>query len=562
MVNHHSISRRAVHTVMALIAILLLSSIAHGGGLLFVDDDAPLGGDGMSWDSAYRFLADALVAAGKDQVGEIRVAQGVYKSDRDEANPDGTGDREATFQLINGLALMGGYAGIGAKDPDARDIELYETILSGDLLGNDGPDFKNNEENSYHVVRGNAIDETAVLDGFSITAGHANGPAFPENWSRGAGMFNEQAAPTIIECTFIENKAVNVVPQNGGAGGGMYNLNSDPQVIQCQFIRNVGGPGGGGGMRNSGSDPLVIDCTFYQNGVFVNFGGAGMNNFQSNPLIIGCLFLENISDTGTHGHGGGLRNQSSTPIVINCVFKNNSTDGCGGGMSSVGNDTDPVIINCLFVGNEADLDGGAMCSNHTSEPQVINCTVTANISGGDGGGLRTSGTASVSNSIFWNNFPNQLSGGETLSVKYSTVQGGWFGIGNIDTDPMFVDPDSDDYHLLPGSPSIDAADNTAVPKGIDTDLDGDPRFVDDPDTKDTGNGDPPIVDMGAYEFQVMNCPWDVNGDGVVDRHDLVEVVHNLGVCDDPDNCPWDVNGDGVVNGRDVAAVATHFGACP
>ena len=69
----------------------------------------------------------------------------------------------------------------------------------------------------------------------------------------------------------------------------------------------------------------------------------------------------------------------------------------------------------------------------------------------------------------------------------------------------------------------------------------------------------------AYLFDAASaipCPWDVNGDGVVDFHDILEVVHNLGLCDDPDDCPWDVNGDGVVNGRDVAAVATHFGSCP
>ena len=70
----------------------------------------------------------------------------------------------------------------------------------------------------------------------------------------------------------------------------------------------------------------------------------------------------------------------------------------------------------------------------------------------------------------------------------------------------------------------------------------------------------------AYLFDAAGtpgkCPWDVNGDGVVNHRDLVEVVHNMGLCDDPDNCPWDVNGDGIVNGRDVAAVATHFGPCP
>ncbi len=80
-----------------------------------------------------------------------------------------------------------------------------------------------------------------------------------------------------------------------------------------------------------------------------------------------------------------------------------------------------------------------------------------------------------------------------------------------------------------------------------------------------GDDDNGNLSGSAYLFDAAaagNCPWDVNGDGVVDHHDLLEVVHNLGLCDDPDDCPWDVNGDGIVNGRDVAAVATHFGPCP
>ncbi|MHC4968584.1 MAG: choice-of-anchor Q domain-containing protein, partial [Planctomycetota bacterium] len=174
-----------------------------------------------------------------------------------------------------------------------------------------------------------------------------------------------------------------------------------------------------------------------------------------------------------------------------------------------------------------------------------------------------------------------------------------------------------DYRLLPGSPCIDAGDNSAVPKGTDTDLGGNPRFVDDPETVDTGFGDPPIVDMGAYEFQGSSCPWDldgdgnvfvtdlllllaswgpcadcaadfnddglvnvvdllalighfgpcpgvpciwdVNGDGVVDLSDLHQVQENFGPCA---GCPEDVNGDGVVDGQDAAAVAQHFGPCP
>ena len=149
-------------TVLA--ASMATAAAAYGGGVLHVDDDAPPGGDGASWETPYRFLQDALVTAGKGGVDEIRVAQGLYRPDRDEANPDGTGDRDATFQLISGVALMGGYAGLGEPDPDERDIELYVTILSGDLLGNDEPNFVNYEENSYTVVTGSNTDSTAVLD--------------------------------------------------------------------------------------------------------------------------------------------------------------------------------------------------------------------------------------------------------------------------------------------------------------------------------------------------------------------------------------------------------------
>ncbi len=55
------------------------------------------------------------------------------------------------------------------------------------------------------------------------------------------------------------------------------------------------------------------------------------------------------------------------------------------------------------------------------------------------------------------------------------------------------------------------------------------------------------------------CPWDVNGDGVVEWADLFQVLTNLGPCD---GCPEDVNDDGVVDGQDVVAVVTHFGECP
>lgn len=71
-----------------------------------------------------------------------------------------------------------------------------------------------------------------------------------------------------------------------------------------------------------------------------------------------------------------------------------------------------------------------------------------------------------------------------------------------------------------------------------------------------------VVCRDKFLYAFKENDGDLNGDGVVDQPDLLEVVHNLGLCDDPDHCPWDVHGDGIVNCRDVAAVATHFGPCP
>lgn len=71
-------------------------------------------------------------------VGEVHVAQGVYRPDEGVDNPEGSGSRTATFSMAVGVTVAGGYAGLGAPDPDARDIDLYETIFTGNVAGGSG----------------------------------------------------------------------------------------------------------------------------------------------------------------------------------------------------------------------------------------------------------------------------------------------------------------------------------------------------------------------------------------------------------------------------------------
>jgi hypothetical protein len=198
---------------------------------------------------------------------------------------------------------------------------------------------------------------------------------------------------------------------------------------------------------------------------------------------------------------------------------------------------------------------------------VINSTIADNgTSGmhlrlGEAASYQDPSTIDVHNAISWgngsadgDNLITESAGGPNLSneVTYSNIQGGATGPGNIDADPMFADATGGDYRLSAGSPSIDAADNTAVPAGVTLDLAGSPRFADDPDTVDTGvpggDGGDLIVDMGAYEFQ-GGCRADVNGDGVLDTRDFLWFL-NAWVQQDP-RADW--NGDGAVNTQDVIA---------
>lgn len=117
----------------------------------------------------------------------------------------------------------------------------------------------------------------------------------------------------------------------------------------------------------------------------------------------------------------------------------------------------------------------------------------------------------LTNCILWGDMAT-ISGAEIFNVSvfptisYSDVQGGLpagtiDGGGNLNADPLFVNPAGGDLHLQPGSPCLDAGSNAAVTvppfpddgNGNATDLDGALRIQ---------GG---TVDMGAYEG-IPNAP--------------------------------------------------------
>ncbi len=317
---------------------------------------------------------------------------------------------------------------------------------------------------------------------------------------------------------------------------------NDPQVVAATTID-------GGGFDtavvcNSGEGPGSVLEGFTITHASAAVGG-GMFIFLSSPTLINCTFIDNDAE-----FGGGLSiNVSSSPTVFNCRFLGNLADQGGGVYVSASSSV--LLVNCTLGGNVANEGGGVITCGGSAT--MINCTLSDNTAINAGGGMYVcDGTPSLANCIVWGNTPGQIfQDVPVVAVTYSNVQGGFMGAGNIDADPLFTAG----LRLSPDSPCIDAADNTMVPKGITVDLDGGPRFVDDPGTTDTGIGAPPIVDMGACEFQP--CPWDCDGnDGIVGIVDFLQLLGDWNMVDSP--CDFDGAGVGIT---DFLMLLANWGPC-
>jgi len=346
-------------------------------------------------------------------------------------------------------------------------------------------------------------------------------------------MLNENGSPTLTNCTFSYNTAI--------LGGGISNwTNSNPTIDRCTISSNTTTNGLGAGIYCTNSSPTITNCTI-SNNVSSGTGnqGGGIHLDNSSPPIINCTF----SGNQTTGKGGWINNDNySAPTVINCKFIDNIA-GDGGGMYTE-NPThvaSPTVINCIFRGNIAARYGGGILNTYCNTV-VINCTFNDN-SANDGGSWDGGAAWNMHcnpvfyNCIFWGNsgsppeiFDYKL--GDHVansSLYYCDIEGGWSGVGsnNINQNPQFVAAGSN-LRLQSGSPCIDFADNTAVAaddydldddgntsEPTPLDLDGAPRFVYYPYAGNQGNGIPPLVDMGAYEFQYQYSNITIYVDGSV-----------------------------------------------
>ena len=383
--------------------ILCSAIIPVQGGIIYVDADAPGANNGQSWADAFTDLQLALTDASAGD--EIWVAEGTYTP--------GT-QREVSFELINFVEIYGGFNGTETTRSQ-RDWASNITILSGEIAN-----LNSTADNSYHVVKVNTPGNSAVLDGFTISNGNANG-TFPEE-KTGAGILIVGGNATITNCVISDNTAT-------GKGAGMYlseTIGAPFTIENCQFINNATGLTlNGGGLYaqqgkfelkncvfddNTGNYAAYIDtdaeltlvdnCIFssnnryglyvdddvltIQNSDFTGNTGFGINiNKGHLELISNCEFMDNT------GRGIYSATQGKVTDILNCDFINQGAHGVYTG------ELGGTVDNCIFDGNA----GGMYFS--TGEVTVQNCDFENNAYSSHGGAIQSvSGLLTVTNCAF------------------------------------------------------------------------------------------------------------------------------------------------------------------
>nr|MBP6355516.1 hypothetical protein [Nitrosomonas sp.] len=303
----------------SLFLVDIFQAIANYGsrytGIYYVKPIASGTANCQSWENACSLQSALATAVSGD---EIWVAAGIHK-------PTTGTDRAATFRLKNGVNTYGGFSGIETVR-EQRNSAVNVTILSGDLNGDDAG-FANNSENVYHVVT--AADDMIldgydlILDGFTITAGNANGYYLD---GQGGGIATNNGNLTLTNNSISGNSAF--------FGGGMYNSDSNPILINNTFSGNSATYGGGGIANTQSSSPTLMNVTF--------------------------------SDNSTANAGGGMFNSNfSVPKLTNVTFSNNSAANVGGGMFNEGF-SNPQIRNTIFWENTAPIDGAQIFNDNSN----------------------------------------------------------------------------------------------------------------------------------------------------------------------------------------------------
>ncbi len=473
-------TRRLARTLLPFLASAVGAGLAAAQTTWFVDDDAPNDpgkGTPASSDplengsSAHPFdaLSEAIAAAASGDTILVR-----------PSNPEHTGLHYHEFSTVD-LSGPGAAKILTIQSTNGPAVTVFQ--------GLSGSPF------DVELFRADSGETPAfVFQGFTLR-GANNGSSSSDI---GGALKCVNSSPTIRDCRFESNHAY--------VGGGIYLSGSNSLVEDCTFSANSA-VHQGGAVYTDNSSPTVSRCFFVGNSA--NFGGAWLTRTISSgaPRVLDCTFLQNEALTG---YGGAMAKFDGGTITVERTrFVSNGAATDGGGLLVSGSGQ---VWDCTFHSNSAVRGGGLFFGAGGGTKTAFNSTLTNNSGGGvveDSGVI----AGELRNCIVWGNLGVQV--GSNVSVQHCDVMGGYGGTGNLDVDPLFVNPLGldgipgtldDDLSLMRESPCIDAGNTlvlTTRSPHVDYPLDlaGNPRASDSVFAVDTGIAVVGLtVDLGAFEL--------------------------------------------------------------
>lgn len=375
-INHYLMKKLLIGMVFSLLLLVCANSAI---AVVYVDQDRP-GGDGSSWETAYKTIVAAITGSGESQ--EFWVAEGTYVPG-------------SPITPKPGSQFYGGFAG-NETARDQRDISAYITTLDG-------------QNSLIHVIYINSLATNIRIDGFVVKRGNAtSGSGFDKY---GGGLFANLQSVIIANCTFEENASET-------QGGAVFVNRAAATVQNCKFQTNSSGHGGG--VAGYQSNLIISGCEFNFNTAVGN--GGGVYNDEASTGIEASVFSRNSAGT----RGGGISVARGPATVRSCEFSNNNS-AWGGAVA--GYDSDMKISNCQFDTNRADLGeqprGGAVYLD-LNTPEIENSKFENNTAGWTGGAVELNATvdAVMSGCDFLNNNTERAGGalaGSTSGEGSATI---------------------------------------------------------------------------------------------------------------------------------------------
>jgi Abnormal spindle-like microcephaly-assoc'd, ASPM-SPD-2-Hydin len=329
---------------LAALGFLLIASGISEAKTIYVNGARPEGGTGTNWNTAFKYLQEALKGAVAGD--QVLIAKGTYYPDDFNADVNGQylnfGDRELSFNVKAGVNLYGGFAG-NETSIDQRDPVANETILSGEIWKVDPLDPETSGYQRYWSLHVIVLAGDATFDSLTIEKGRANGDNPPYN--QGGGVYLETGTLTLVDCTINECLAA----QDGGAVFGNVN------ATRCTFSGN----------RADNeflltdaklNDPLNTQHAWIYSPVCS--GGAIRGDVVANS----CQFIDNhtrarsLSLTGFTSEASGGAITGTSVVVKRCKFQGNTADATA---VHIGGNSDATAL------------GGAISSENTTAVDCI-----------------------------------------------------------------------------------------------------------------------------------------------------------------------------------------------